>query len=114
MSEGIAYHELLARVAAQLLMIPSTTDHLMLTKWRVLSMCQHLLSDPEQELEDACREALQAFAASGPCDECVTLLEAASAVLKRVKGTAESVPWRQTARPRSSRHCSYSPPCVPG
>jgi hypothetical protein len=69
------------RVAEQLSKTPSTTDHLMLTKWRVLSMCQYLLGGPEQELEDACRAALDVFVAHGPGAACDKALEAAGAVI---------------------------------
>ena len=79
------------RVAEQLSKTPSATDHLMLTKWRVLSMCQYLLGGPEQELEDACRAALEAFVAHGPGAACDKALETAGAVIKRVEGTAETV-----------------------
>lgn len=41
--EAIAHQELLMRVAEQLSKTASTTDHLMMTKWRVMSMCQYLL-----------------------------------------------------------------------
>lgn len=89
--EAIAHHELLLRVAEQLSKTPAATDHLMLTKWRVLSMCQYLLGGPEQELEDACRAALEVFVAHGPGAACDKGLETAGAVIKRVEGTAESV-----------------------
>jgi len=89
--EAIVHHELLMRVAEQLSKTPSATDHLMLTKWRVLSMCQYLLGGPEQELEDACRAALEVFVAHGPGAACDKALETAGAVIKQVEGTAESV-----------------------
>lgn len=89
--EAIAHEPLLTRVAEQLAKTPSTTDHLMLTKWRVLSTCQYLLGDPGGELEEACRTALEAFAAHGPGAACDKALEMASAVIKRVEGPAETV-----------------------
>lgn len=89
--EANAHHKLLMRVAEQLSKTPSATDHLMLTKWRVLSMCQYLLGGPEQELEDAGRAALEVFVAHGPGAACDKALETAGAVIKRVEGTAESV-----------------------
>ncbi len=89
--EAIAHQELLMRVAEQLSKTPSATDHLMLTKWRVLSMCQYLLGGPERELEDACRAALESFVAHGPGAGCDKALETAGAVIKRVEGTAETV-----------------------
>lgn len=89
--EAIAHHELLLRVAEQLSKTPSATDHLMLTKWRVLSMCQYLLGGPERDLEDACRTALEAFVAHGSGAAFDKALEAAGAVIKRIDGTVESV-----------------------
>lgn len=79
------------RVAEQLSKTPSVTDHLMLTKWRVLSMCQYLLGGPKRQLEEACRAALETFAAHGPGAACDKALEMAGAVIKRVEGTAETV-----------------------
>lgn len=89
--EAIAHCELLLRVAEQLSTTPSATDHLMLTKWRVLSVCQYLLGGPERELEDACQAALEVFVAHGPGAACDKALERAGTVIKRVEGTTESV-----------------------
>jgi hypothetical protein len=89
--EALTHQELLMRVAEQLSKTPSATDHLMLTKWRVLSMCQYLLGGPERELEDACRAALEVFVAHGPGAACDKTLETAGAVIKRVEGTAGTV-----------------------
>jgi uncharacterized membrane protein YkvA (DUF1232 family) len=87
----IAHQELLMRVAEQLSKTPSATDHLMLTKWRVLSMCQYLLGGPGQELEDACWAGLEAFVTHAPGAVCDKALEATGAVIKRVEGTAGTV-----------------------
>jgi len=89
--EPIADQDLLIRVGEQLAKTASATDHLMLTKWRVLSTCQYLLGGPEQDLEDACRAALEAFAAHGPGAASDMALETAGAVIKRVQGRAETV-----------------------
>lgn len=89
--ETIDHQELLMRVAEQLSKTPSTTDHLMVTKWRVLSMCQYLLGGPEKELEEACRMALDAFVAHGPGAACDKALEVARAAVKRAEGTIETV-----------------------
>lgn len=89
--EPIAHEELLKRVAEQLSKTPSATDHLMLTKWRVLSMCQYLLGGPEPDLEDACRVALEAFVAHGPGAATDKALEMAGAIIKQVEGMAETV-----------------------
>lgn len=94
------------RVADQLSKTPSATDHLMLTKWRVLTMCQYLLGGPERELEDACRAALEAFVAHGPGVASDKALEAAGAVIKRVEGAAETVlpSFSKEKRAAVSRH----------
>lgn len=87
----IAHQGLLVRVAEQLSKAPSTTDHLMLTKWRVLTMCQYLLGGHAGELEDACVAALEAFVAHGPGAAYDKGLEAAAAAVKRVDGASETV-----------------------
>ncbi len=89
--EAIAHQELLTGVAEQLSKTPSTTDHLMLTKWRVMSMCQYLLGGPERGLEEACRTALEAFVGHGPGAACDKALEMAGAIVKRVEGAIETV-----------------------
>ena len=87
----MAHQELLMRVAAQLSNTRSATDHLMLTKWRILSMCQYLLGGPSQELEAACSVALEVFAAHGAGAECDNALESAGAVIRHVEGAAHTV-----------------------
>jgi len=81
----IVHQELLTGVATRLSKTASATDHLMLTKWRVLSMCQHLLGGPKQDLENACRAALEAFVSHGPGTECDKALETAGGVIRRSK-----------------------------
>lgn len=88
---AFVHQELMMRVAQQLSQTSSTTDHMMLTKWRVLSMCQYLLGTPERELEDTCRAALETFVAHGIGAVCDKALETAGAVIKRVEGTADTV-----------------------
>lgn len=89
--ESLPHQELLGRVAERLAKTQSTTDHLMLTKWRVLSMCQYLLGCPTPELDGACRAALDAFVIHGPGPVCDKELEAAGAVIRRVDGAAGTV-----------------------
>src|SRR5690606_6056720 len=89
--EAIAHQKLLMRVAEQISKIPSTTDHLMLTKWRVLSMCQYLLGGPDPELGQACRAALETFVTHGPGTACDRALVAAGALIKQVEGAVETV-----------------------
>jgi hypothetical protein len=91
-SEGLlAHQDLLTRVAARLSNTPSATDHLMLTRWRVLSMCQYLLGGLSQELEQACSVALDIFAAHGVGAECDSALASAGAVIRRIEGAAHTV-----------------------
>ena len=89
--EAVAHHELLMRVAEQLSKIPSATDHLMLTKWRVLSTCQYLLGGPGQKLEEACRHALEVFVEQGPGAACDRALEGARIAIKQTDGNATTV-----------------------
>lgn len=92
MSEGVlAHQDLLTRVAARLSNTPSATDHLMLTRWRVLSMCQYLLGGLSQELEQACSGALEIFAVHGVGVECDSALASAGAVIRRIEGAAHTV-----------------------
>ena len=91
MSTTIVHQELLMRVSQQLARTPSTTDHLMLTKLRVLSICQYLFGGPSPELEDACVAALQAFAAHGADAASDKALDSAAVVIKRVEGRSQSV-----------------------
>jgi uncharacterized membrane protein YkvA (DUF1232 family) len=89
--EPITHQELLMQVGQQLSRTPSSTDHLMLTKWRVLSMCQYLLGGSELELEEACCSALAAYVTLGPGAACDEVIEVARAVIKRVEGAAGTV-----------------------
>jgi hypothetical protein len=90
-SDGvIAHKELFTRVAEQLSRTPSTTDHLMLTKWRVLSICQYLLGGQE-EVGEACRAALEVFGAHGAGAVCDRGIKAANAVLKCGDGATATV-----------------------
>src|SRR5437016_637267 len=63
----------------------------MLTKWRVLTMCQYLLGGHVGELEEACVAALEAFAAQGPSTACDKAFETAGIVIKRVERVTETV-----------------------
>jgi uncharacterized membrane protein YkvA (DUF1232 family) len=89
--EAIVHQALLMRVAEEISNTSSATDHLMVTKWRVLSICQYLLGDPDPELEKACCAALKAFVDRDAGISRDKALEAAGAVVKRIKGTADTV-----------------------
>lgn len=83
--------ELVTRVATRLLSTPSATDHLVLTKWRLMLLCQHLVGGLNKERGDACRAALDAFATYGPGVECDQALRAAGLVLGHRHGPGEAV-----------------------
>lgn len=87
----IAHQDLLTHVAERLYQTPSNTDHLMLIKWRVLTMCQYVLGGNAKELEDACVTALEVFAANGPGASCDDALVVAGAVIKRMDGLSETI-----------------------
>jgi hypothetical protein len=87
----VPHQELLMQVAEKLSNLPSITDYLMLTKWRVLSMCQHLLGTPEREIERACQAALQAFVAHGPGIASDGALKAAGGAIRRLEGLTETI-----------------------
>lgn len=92
MSEVEASHRaLLMRVADRLSRTSASTDHLMLTKWRMLSMCQYLVGAPAAEVETACCAALEAFIAHGTGSACDKALEAASVAVKRFAPATESI-----------------------
>ena len=97
---GVEDRELLSRVSEQLIKTPTSTDHLMLRKWRVFSLCQYLLGGSELELETACRSALEAFLSHVPGSECDKALEAASAVISHVEGSRDP---RETVLPSLSK-----------
>jgi uncharacterized membrane protein YkvA (DUF1232 family) len=54
-------------------------------------MCQYLIGGLDKELEDSCREALEAFVAHGPGTASDKALRAAGTVIKRGHGPAETV-----------------------
>ncbi len=101
-----AHRGLLTRVAERLSTTPSNTDHLMLTKWRVLTMCQYLLGGHAGELEETCAAGLEAFVAHGPGAACDKALELAGAAIKRVeRATGTVLPSiSQGKRTAVSRH----------
>ena len=94
MSDAANPHEkLLARVAEQLFSTSSATDHLMLTKWRVLSICQYMLGGPASEIEVVCGKALDCFATNGPGLATDKAIEGATeAIRDRDSGTQSILP----------------------
>lgn len=89
--ETIAHQELLMRVAEALSKTPSATDHLMLTKWRIQSICQCLLGDPPRNIEEGCCEVLEAFALHGAGEACDKALKKVGAIIKQVETTEGTV-----------------------
>lgn len=92
MTRPSALHEqLLVEVADKLSQIPSATDHLMLTRWRLVSAAQYLLGAPEAELETACIAALRAFQDHGPGVSTDKALAAIATIIERIDGSAPPV-----------------------
>lgn len=89
--EVLQHHGLLASVADRLIHTPTTTDQLMLTRWRVLAICQHLTGSEQQHVEEACRSALEEFAANGPGFACDKALQNAAAAFASEEGSSQSV-----------------------
>jgi len=95
---GVVHQALLLSVSERLAKTPSVTDYLMLTKWRVLSLCQYLLGEPSVELEAACVAALQAFAAHGAGAASDKALDAAAAIVKKLEGAQSVLPSISSAK----------------
>ena len=81
------YRELLESVADRLAKTPSTTDHLMLMRWRVLSICQYLIGGASRDVDEACARALEAFVGHGPCVTTDKALAVAVLAIKDFVGT---------------------------
>ena len=60
------HEELLARVAERLAASGAPTDHLLLTRWRVLGLAQYLLGTPSGEAEQLSVDALGVYLREGP------------------------------------------------
>ena len=82
----LEHSELLDRVAGQLSRTATATDHLMLTKWRVFTICEHLFWGGAGELESVCKAALEAFCGHGPGDTCDKAVDAAVAAIRQSDG----------------------------
>lgn len=80
--------ELLERVARQLSATATTTDGLLLARWRTLALCQHLLGSGPGEADDAVRGALECVAQDGFSREVRELVAGAR---RRIVGSATSV-----------------------
>lgn len=66
----------------------SSTDHLVLARWRVLSTCEHVISGPSPDVERVCLQALATFATEGPCAATDAALSAVGAALRLTQSTA--------------------------
>lgn len=65
----------------------SSTDHLVLTRWRVLATCEHLISGPSHDVERTCLRALATFATEGAGAATDAALLAVGSALKLTKST---------------------------
>jgi len=87
MTLATADRELLESVADGLAKMPSVTDHLMLTRWRVLSICQYVMGASAKDVQDACAKALQSFVGHGPSVTTHKALAAAVVAIKELVGS---------------------------
>lgn len=85
------HQQLLLRVAGRVMQTSSATDLLMLTRWRVLAICQFLLGEPDESLADICRKALEAFANDGITSATEASLGAACVAMRSAIGNLPSV-----------------------
>jgi len=65
MTRPLKYELLLARVVERLGKISTATDHLLLTRWRVMGLCEYLIGSPDGKAEQLSIEALEMFARDG-------------------------------------------------
>lgn len=65
MTRPLTNELLLAHVAERLGSTSTATDHLLLTRWRVLGLCEYLLGSPDGEADHLSIEALKVFARDG-------------------------------------------------
>ena len=63
---GLLYKDLLTRVTERLSATSVETDHLLLTRWRVLGLAQYLAGKPVSEAEKLSVAALELFIREGP------------------------------------------------
>ena len=88
----IPYQPLLEQISIQLSNTKSTTDHLLLTRWRVLGLCQYLLGEPNGTAVNATIDALSIFSLAGAgeaTDKALSL--AGQEVLRETKSYGLSV-----------------------
>ena len=88
MTRAQLHEPLLARVAERLVLSSTTSDHLLLTRWRVLSLCQYLLGSPGDATERLTVEALNTFARDGTCPAADSALLCAAVAIARETATA--------------------------
>lgn len=71
------HHELLAAVSRQLMEFNAASDHLLLTRWRVVGLCQHLVGAGDAGVSRQVIDALRAFAREGPTRSVAEMIVAA-------------------------------------
>jgi uncharacterized membrane protein YkvA (DUF1232 family) len=82
---------LLHDVQEQLAQTASSNDHLMLTRWHVLTICQYLLGGGKPDVETECVAALNIFAANGPGQISDAALKRATSFIGKAGPGQESV-----------------------
>lgn len=85
------HYELLRRVSARLATIPTSSDPLMLLRWRVLSACEHLLGEVGSDLEIATVAALNAFVQHGADAETDRTFAIVSKIVKSRPSLAQTI-----------------------
>lgn len=92
MTKSIPHQELLERVAQRLANTGTATDRLLLVRWKVIGLCQHLLGSPGLETERLIVEALDVFSKHGESSKAdKALLQAVEALNKNTNECSESV-----------------------
>lgn len=92
MTRRVPYQPLLDRVADRLATASTATDHLLLTRWRVLGLCQYLLGTPSGEAERLSVQALELYARKGPGERTdKALRQAVTAVANAPASTTGSI-----------------------
>jgi hypothetical protein len=87
----IKFQDLLIHVAEQLSKISSVTDYLMLIKWKIISICQYLISTSNSELKEACYQSLNIFINYGPGNIFDSFLKAINDIIIRTEGSERSL-----------------------
>ncbi|MBN2717057.1 MAG: DUF1232 domain-containing protein [Deltaproteobacteria bacterium] len=65
MMKAYPHYKLLSEVAQRLDQTPSTTDHLLLMRWKIMGLCQVLLGNPNSDIELEIVQALEGIAKQG-------------------------------------------------